>query len=131
MLEILRFSTLIVENCCFNRHLYASIDRLNKLLKLDDTDIVLSVLSLLAAFVTKIQLRVHAHSQPIPPSLNTTLFYLAKGWGGKQDGLGLLYCCQQEDVGAKVTQISFAFLSFFAHTNHNKISARNREYVTL
>jgi len=113
VLTILRFSLMILENCV-NRQVYASVEHLTRLLKLDDTEIVLAVLSLIAAYVTKVQLRMASH-QPIPPSLNTQLFYLAKGWGGKQDGLGLHFCTRQDDVSSKLAVGSTLHFEFYVN----------------
>jgi hypothetical protein len=85
----------------FNRYLYGSAEHLGDLLRIDDPEIVLATLTLLSILVKKTRSRVttRIHGDPI---LNAQLFYLTKGWGGKQDGLGLLYCVQDRDITSKV-----------------------------
>jgi len=96
----LRVTSLILENS-FNRYLYGSAEHLGDLLRIDDPEIVLATLTLLSILVKKTRSRVttRIHGDPI---LNAQLFYLTKGWGGKQDGLGLLYCVQERDITPKV-----------------------------
>lgn len=100
VLQILRVTCLILENS-FNRYLYGSAEYLGDLLRIDDVELVLASLTLLSTLVKKTRSRVttRIHGDPV---LNAQLFYLTKGWGGKQDGLGLLYCVQDKDVTPKV-----------------------------
>ncbi len=102
VLHILLFTRTILENC-YNRCLYSSVEHLGKLLKLDDTEIVLATLAVLVSLVKKTRSRVTSHRIHGDPVLNSHLFYLTKGWGGKQDGLGLLYCVQDSDVSSNVS----------------------------
>jgi len=106
LLQVLRFSLLILENC-LNRQLYSSVEHLSKLIQSDDTEVVLAALNLLAVYVPNI------HQQTMPSDLNTQLFCLAKGWGGKQDGLGLIYCVRQEDVSNKLAVGSTLHFEFY------------------
>lgn len=119
MLQVLRVTCLILENA-FNRFLYGSAEHLGDLLRIDDVEIVLATLRLLSILVKKTRSRVttRIHGDPV---LNAQLFYLTKGWGGKQDGLGLLYCVQDKDVTPKVRApqaIFFPPVPFFRFFNY-------------
>eukprot|EP01087_Luapelamoeba_hula_P018001 TRINITY_DN5737_c0_g1_i6.p1 TRINITY_DN5737_c0_g1~~TRINITY_DN5737_c0_g1_i6.p1 ORF type:complete len:3934 (-),score=815.66 TRINITY_DN5737_c0_g1_i6:63-11864(-) len=124
VLHILLFSQLIVQNT-HNRHQYASLDRLTWLLTVDDTEIVMAVLVLLSVYVSRSQfiLQQHAH-------LGSQLFQLAKGWGGKQDGLGLLHCAQASDVSAQTasgTTLHFEFYVSKEEAAEQSKAAQNSE----
>ncbi|XP_057852533.2 E3 ubiquitin-protein ligase UPL1 isoform X1 [Cryptomeria japonica] len=88
ILQILRVSRTILENCT-NKHFYCSYEQhLSSLLASSDADVVIASLQTLAAFVKK-----PVGKCPIrDTSLNAKLFALSQGWGGKEEGLGLLAC---------------------------------------
>ncbi|KAG6756300.1 hypothetical protein POTOM_039727 [Populus tomentosa] len=93
LLQILRVIRIILENCT-NKHLYSSYElgcgfrtqHLSNLLASTDADIVEACLQTLAAFLNKTLGRYSIRDL----SLNTKLFSLAQGWGGKDEGLGLV-----------------------------------------
>ncbi|XP_034896846.1 E3 ubiquitin-protein ligase UPL1 isoform X1 [Populus alba] len=86
LLQILRVIRIILENCT-NKHLYSSYEQhLSNLLASTDADIVEACLQTLAAFLNKTLGRYSIRDL----SLNTKLFSLAQGWGGKDEGLGLV-----------------------------------------
>eukprot|EP00252_Welwitschia_mirabilis_P007759 TRINITY_DN1943_c0_g1_i1.p1 TRINITY_DN1943_c0_g1~~TRINITY_DN1943_c0_g1_i1.p1 ORF type:complete len:3671 (+),score=717.88 TRINITY_DN1943_c0_g1_i1:355-11367(+) len=87
VLQIIRVSRIILENCT-NKYMYTSYDHLSILLASSDTDVVLSSLSTLAAFVKKPMAKCLFRDG----TLNARLFALSQGWGGKEDGVGLLAC---------------------------------------
>ncbi|XP_011044918.1 PREDICTED: E3 ubiquitin-protein ligase UPL1-like isoform X2 [Populus euphratica] len=85
LLQILRVIRIILENCT-NKHFYSSYEHLSNLLASTDADIVEASLQTLAAFLNKTLGRYSIKDL----SLNTKLFSLAQGWGGKDEGLGLV-----------------------------------------
>ncbi|KAI5571218.1 hypothetical protein BDE02_11G079400 [Populus trichocarpa] len=86
VLQILRVIRIILENCT-NKHFYSSYEQhLSNLLASTDADIVEACLQTLAAFLNKTLGRYSIRDL----SLNTKLFSLAQGWGGKDEGLGLV-----------------------------------------
>ncbi|KAL6600606.1 hypothetical protein ACP70R_045406 [Stipagrostis hirtigluma subsp. patula] len=88
VLQILRVSRTILENCT-NRHFYSFFEQhLSVLLASTDADIVEASLQTLMAFVNKSVGKSSIRST----SLTSKLFALSQGWGGKEGGLGLIAC---------------------------------------
>ncbi|XP_011038806.1 PREDICTED: E3 ubiquitin-protein ligase UPL1 isoform X3 [Populus euphratica] len=86
LLQILRVIRIILENCT-NKHFYSSYEQhLSNLLASTDADVLEACLQTLAAFLKKTLGRYSIRDT----SLNTKLFSLAQGWGGKDEGLGLI-----------------------------------------
>ncbi|XWS11367.1 hypothetical protein CRYUN_Cryun38cG0078100 [Craigia yunnanensis] len=91
VLQILRVIRIILENCT-NKHFYSSYERhLSSLLASTDADVVEACLQTLAAFLKKTIGKYSIRDA----SLNSKLFALAQGWGGKEEGLGLIACAVQ------------------------------------
>ncbi|XP_022932377.1 E3 ubiquitin-protein ligase UPL1 isoform X1 [Cucurbita moschata] len=91
VLQILRVIRIILENCT-NKQFYSSYEQhLSCLLASTDADIVEACLQTLAAFLKK---SIGKHTIR-DASLNSKLFSLAQGWGGKEEGLGLIACALQ------------------------------------
>ncbi|KAG2642289.1 hypothetical protein PVAP13_2KG198574 [Panicum virgatum] len=88
VLQILRVSRIILENCT-NRHFYGFFEQhLSALLASTDADIVEASLQTLMEFVNKSVGKSLIRS----PSLTSKLFAFSQGWGGKEGGLGLIAC---------------------------------------
>ncbi|EPS70177.1 hypothetical protein M569_04584 [Genlisea aurea] len=91
VLQILRVIRIILENCT-NKHFYSSYENhLSSLLASTDASIVEACLQTLAAFLKKSIGKYVIRDA----SLNSRLFALAQGWGGKEEGLGLISCAMQ------------------------------------
>ncbi|XP_044474315.1 E3 ubiquitin-protein ligase UPL1-like isoform X2 [Mangifera indica] len=90
VLQILRVIRIILENCT-NKHFYSSYEHLSSLLASTDADVVEACLQTLAAFLKKTIGKYSIRDA----SLNSRLFALAQGWGGKEEGLGLIACAVQ------------------------------------
>ncbi|TXG67972.1 hypothetical protein EZV62_009247 [Acer yangbiense] len=91
VLQILRVIRIILENCT-NKHFYSSYEQhLSSLLASTDADVVEACLETLAAFLKKTIGKYSIRDA----SLNSKLFALAQGWGGKEEGLGLISCAVQ------------------------------------
>ncbi|KAL5803856.1 hypothetical protein ACOSQ3_030656 [Xanthoceras sorbifolium] len=91
ILQILRVIRIILENCT-NKHFYSSYEQhLSSLLASTDADVVEACLQTLAAFLKKTIGKYSIRDA----SLNSKLFALAQGWGGKEEGLGLIACAVQ------------------------------------
>lgn len=92
VLQILRVIRIILENCT-NKHFYSSYEQhLSALLASTDPDVVEACLQTLAAFLKKTIGKYTIRDS----SLNSKLFALAQGWGGKEEGLGLIECAVQD-----------------------------------
>ncbi|XP_006474874.1 E3 ubiquitin-protein ligase UPL1 isoform X2 [Citrus sinensis] len=91
VLQILRVIRIILENCT-NKHFYSSYEHLSALLASTDPDVVEACLQTLAAFLKKTIGKYTIRDS----SLNSKLFALAQGWGGKEEGLGLIECAVQD-----------------------------------
>ncbi|KAE8704296.1 E3 ubiquitin-protein ligase UPL2 [Hibiscus syriacus] len=87
VLQILRVIRIVLENCT-NKHFYSSYEHLSSLLASTDADVVEACLQTLAAFLKKTIGKYSVRDA----SLNSKLFALAQGWGGKEEGLGLIAC---------------------------------------
>ncbi|XP_058209928.1 E3 ubiquitin-protein ligase UPL1-like isoform X2 [Rhododendron vialii] len=88
VLQILRVIRIILENCT-NKHLYSSYEHhLSSLLASTDADVVEACLQTLASFLKKTIGKYIIRDA----SLNSKLFAFAQGWGGKDEGLGLVTC---------------------------------------
>ncbi|KAL1556169.1 E3 ubiquitin-protein ligase upl1 [Salvia divinorum] len=91
VLQILRVIRVILENCT-NKHFYSSYEHhLSSLLASTDADVVEACLQTLAAFLKKSIGKYIIRDV----SLNSRLFSFAQGWGGKEEGLGLIPCALQ------------------------------------
>ncbi|KAM1806044.1 hypothetical protein ACFX11_029236 [Malus domestica] len=91
VLQVLRVIRIILENCT-NKHFYSSYEQhLSSLLACTDADVVEGCLQTLAAFVKKTVGKYSIRDA----ALNSKLFALAQGWGGKEEGLGLIACAVQ------------------------------------
>ncbi|KAJ4829060.1 E3 ubiquitin- protein ligase upl1 [Turnera subulata] len=90
VLQILRVIRVILENCT-NKHFYSSYEHLSCLLASTDADVIEACLQTLAALLKKTIGKYYIRDT----SLNGRLFSLAQGWGGKEEGLGLIACAVQ------------------------------------
>ncbi|XP_023632661.1 E3 ubiquitin-protein ligase UPL1 [Capsella rubella] len=91
VLQVLRVIRVVVENCT-NKHFYSSYEQhLSLLLASTDPDVVEACLQTLAAFLKR-QIGKYSIRDA---SLNSKLFSLAQGWGGKEEGLGLMSCATE------------------------------------
>ncbi|KAK8527091.1 hypothetical protein V6N13_084961 [Hibiscus sabdariffa] len=88
VLQILRVIRIVLENCT-NKHFYSSYEQhLSSLLASTDADVVEACLQTLAAFLKKTIGKYSVRDA----SMSSKLFALAQGWGGKEEGLGLIGC---------------------------------------
>ncbi|CAL0306067.1 unnamed protein product [Lupinus luteus] len=86
VLQILRVIRIILDNCT-NKHFYSSFEQhLSALLASTDPDVVEASLDTLATFLKRTVGKYSIRDT----SLNSKLFALAQGWGGKEEGLGLI-----------------------------------------
>ncbi|XP_077221899.1 LOW protein: E3 ubiquitin ligase-like protein isoform X2 [Tasmannia lanceolata] len=90
VLQILRVIRIILENCT-NKHFYSSYEHLSSLLASTDADVVEASLQTLAAFFKKTIGKCSIRDA----SLSSKLFSFSQGWGGKEEGLGLIACSVQ------------------------------------
>eukprot|EP00850_Spirogloea_muscicola_P022377 SM000291S10855 [mRNA] locus=s291:47169:64581:+ [translate_table: standard] len=103
VLQILRVTRLILENCV-NKHLYNSCEHMSLLLASTDVRIVLGALGVLAAFVRKPFHPSRSLRWSGEPGINARLFCLSQGWGGKDEGVGLVACSVEGACSAEVQQ---------------------------
>ncbi|KAK4341923.1 hypothetical protein RND71_037739 [Anisodus tanguticus] len=101
VLQVLRVIRIILENCT-NKHFYSSYEHhLSALLASTDADVVEACLQTLAAFLKKTIGKYVIRDA----SLNSMLFALAQGWGGKEEGLGLIACALQDSSHASANEL--------------------------
>ncbi|GKA11786.1 E3 ubiquitin protein ligase UPL1-like protein [Tanacetum coccineum] len=87
VLQILRVVRIILENCT-NKHFYSSYEHhLSSLLASTDVDVVEACLQTLTTFLKSVGKHVIKDA-----SLSSKLFAFAQGWGGKEEGNGLVAC---------------------------------------
>ncbi|KAK9156355.1 hypothetical protein Sjap_003835 [Stephania japonica] len=88
VLQILRVIRIVLENCT-NKHFYSSYEQhLSSLLASTDADVVEASLQTLAAFLKKVTGKCSIRDTSLIPKL----FSFSQGWGGKEEGLGLISC---------------------------------------
>ncbi|KAI3703086.1 hypothetical protein L6452_28841 [Arctium lappa] len=99
VLQILRVVRIILDNCT-NKHFCSSYEHhLSSLLASTDADVVEACLQVLSSFLRK-SIGKHIIRDA---SLSSKLFAFAQGWGGKDEGIGLV-ACAVEDVSDPVPQ---------------------------
>lgn len=98
VLQILRVVRIILENCTI-KHLKSYYEvfvskqhHFSSLLASTDADVVEACLQTLAAFLKKTIGKYSIRDA----SLNSKLFAFAQGWGGKEEGLGLVSCAVED-----------------------------------
>lgn len=113
VLQILRVTRIILENCS-NKHLYSSYDQhLSSLLASTDADVVEASLQTLAAFLKKPVGKCSIRDA----SLTSKLFAISQGWGSKDEGLGLIACSLNNGCDSVAYEIgSTLHFEFYAVT---------------
>ncbi|KAK1417994.1 hypothetical protein QVD17_27130 [Tagetes erecta] len=112
VLQILRVVRIILDNCT-NKHFYSSYEHhLSSLLASTDADVVEACLQTLSSFLRK-SIGKHIIRDT---SLNSKLFAFAQGWGGKDEGLGLV-ACALENVSDPVANELGSTLHFEFYEN--------------
>ncbi|XP_047340664.1 E3 ubiquitin-protein ligase UPL1-like [Impatiens glandulifera] len=111
ILQILRVTRTILENCT-NKHFCSSFENhLSSLLASIDADVVEACLQTLAAFVKKTMGKYIIRDS----SLNSKLFAFAQGWGGKEEGLGLIACAVEDITNQNANELgSTLHFEFYA-----------------
>ncbi|KAH0920548.1 hypothetical protein HID58_020566 [Brassica napus] len=108
LLQILRVIRVVLDNCT-NIHFFTSYEQhLSLLLASTDTDVVEACLQTLASFFKR-QNDIYFIRDA---SLNSKLFSLAQGWGGKEEGLGLTSCATTENTCDLVSHLLGSTLHF-------------------
>eukprot|EP00250_Pteridium_aquilinum_P016180 c22986_g1_i1 orf=330-11435(+) len=105
VLQILRVTRIILENC-INKHCYSSYEHLSSLLASVDTEVVISSLQTLAAFVKKPVQSNRAVRWHGDHTLNSRLFSLSQGWGVKEEGLGLVVCAVEDGCDQNALRVA-------------------------
>ncbi|KAL8209796.1 hypothetical protein R6Q57_006528 [Mikania cordata] len=112
ILQILRVVRIILDNCT-NKHFYSSYEHhLSSLLASTNADVVEACLQALSSFLRK-STGKHIIRDA---SLNSKLFAFAQGWGGKDEGLGLV-ACALEDVSDPIADDLGSTLHFEFYDN--------------
>ncbi|KAI3703777.1 hypothetical protein L1987_73972 [Smallanthus sonchifolius] len=112
VLQILRVVRIILDSCT-NKHFYSSYEHhLSSLLASTDADVVEACLQTLSSFLRK-SIGKHIIRDA---SLNSKLFAFAQGWGGKDEGLGLV-ACALENVSDPVADELGSTLHFEFYEN--------------
>ncbi|KAJ0230389.1 HECT domain-containing protein [Hirschfeldia incana] len=91
LLQILRVIRLVLDNCTYKIFCSSYKQHLSLLLASTDADVLEACLQTLAAFLK----RQNGNYFIRDASLNSKLFSLAQGWGGKEEGLGLTSCATE------------------------------------
>ncbi|KAH7660208.1 E3 ubiquitin-protein ligase HUWE1 protein [Dioscorea alata] len=101
VLQILRVTRIILENCT-NKHFHSSYEQhLLSLLASTDADIVEASLQTLTAFLKK----TVGKSCLRDSSLTSKLFTFSQGWGNKEEGLGLIACSVENGCDPAAAEI--------------------------
>ncbi|XP_076930173.1 E3 ubiquitin-protein ligase UPL1-like, partial [Bidens hawaiensis] len=112
VLLILSVVRIILDNCT-NKHFYSSYEHhLSFLLASTHADVVEACLKTLSSFLRKSTVRHIIRDK----NLSSKLFAFAQGWGGKDEGLGLV-ACALENVSDPVSQELGSTLHFEFYDN--------------
>jgi hypothetical protein len=110
MVKIFFWSQILLHFMCF-------LTCLSTLLASSDADVVIASLQTLAAFVKKPVGKCSIRDT----SLNAKLFSLSQGWGGKEEGLGLLACSTENGTDPVAYQLGSALhFEFYANESVQK-----------
>ncbi|XVF70904.1 hypothetical protein PTKIN_Ptkin11bG0199900 [Pterospermum kingtungense] len=127
VLQILRVIRTVLENCT-NKHFYSSYEQhLSSLLASTDADVVEACLQTLAAFLKKTIGKYSIRDA----SLNSKLFALAQGWGGKEEGLGLIACAVQNVCDAVAYDLGCTLHFEFYASNENSASEQSAQGLRI
>ncbi|XP_065003917.1 E3 ubiquitin-protein ligase UPL1 isoform X2 [Musa acuminata AAA Group] len=124
VLHILRVMRVILDNCT-NKHFYSSFEHLSLLLASTDADIVEATLQTLAAFLKKTVGKCYIRDA----SLRLKLFALSQGWGGKEDGLGLVACSLPNGCDSVAYDIGSTLHFEFYSVGESSKNSHTTEYV--
>uniref|UniRef100_A0A7I4AEX4 HECT-type E3 ubiquitin transferase n=1 Tax=Physcomitrium patens TaxID=3218 RepID=A0A7I4AEX4_PHYPA len=117
VLQVLRVTRIILENCV-NKYLYNSNEHVSLLFASTDPDIVIAALQTLAASVKKPVQSNRTLRWQGDATLNACLFSLSQGWGGKEEGLGLLACAMDNGCDANACKLgSTVHFEFYAESD--------------
>ncbi|KZV53708.1 hypothetical protein F511_38118 [Dorcoceras hygrometricum] len=126
VLHILRVIRIILENCT-NKHLYSSYEHhLSSLLSSTDPDVVEASLQTLAAFLKKSNAKYILRDA----SLRSRLFALAQGWGGKEEGLGLISCALQNGLDPIAFELGCSLHFQFYAASESANESTSSEHIT-
>ncbi|KAH6778608.1 LOW protein: E3 ubiquitin ligase-like protein [Perilla frutescens var. frutescens] len=126
VLQILRVIRVILENCT-NKHFYSSYEHhLSSLLASTDADVVEACLQTLAAFLKKSIGKYIIRDA----SLNSRLFSFAQGWGGKEEGLGLIPCALQNISDPIALELGSTLHFEFYSVNEASVEPTSTEHPT-
>nr|XP_010929052.1 E3 ubiquitin-protein ligase UPL1 isoform X2 [Elaeis guineensis] len=118
VLQILRVTRIIVEKCT-NKHFYSSFEHLSSLLASTDADVVEASLQTLTAFLKKTVGKCSIRDA----SLTSKLFAFSQGWGGREEGIGLIACSLQNGCDSIASEIgSTLHFEFYAVHDTSKES---------
>ncbi|XP_038984362.1 E3 ubiquitin-protein ligase UPL1-like [Phoenix dactylifera] len=120
VLQILRVTRIIVEKCT-NKHLYSSFEQhLSSLLASTDADVVEASLQTLTAFLKKTVGKCSIRDT----SLTSKLFAFSQGWGGREEGIGLIACSIQNGCDPIASEIG-STLHFEFYSVHDTSKESN------
>ncbi|XP_065862675.1 E3 ubiquitin-protein ligase UPL1-like isoform X2 [Euphorbia lathyris] len=127
VLQILHVIRTILENCT-NKHFYSSYEHLAFLLSSPDADILEACLQTLAAFLKKTIGKYSIRDS----GLNAKLFSLAQGWGGKEEGLGLIACTVENGCDPVAYELGCTLhFEFYALDESSESHVKEKSYQGL
>eukprot|EP00899_Mesostigma_viride_P004970 jgi/Mesvir1/14474/Mv05181-RA.1 len=114
ILEVLRVSTALLDKVA-NKHVYNSAEHLDLLLRSADVDIVTAALRTLTSCGRRVTPSTRGVRWQCEVSLVADLLVLATGWGGKEEGLGMLACTSDEVLTPRAAAVgSSLHFEFYA-----------------
>ncbi|CAA3019978.1 E3 ubiquitin- ligase UPL1-like [Olea europaea subsp. europaea] len=126
VLQILRVIRIILENCT-NKHFYSSYEHhLSSLLASTDVDVVEACLQTLAAFFKKTIGKYIIRDS----FLNSRLLAFAQGWGGKEEGLGLISCAIPNGIDPIAHQLACTLHFEFYAVDESLSDPNSTEHFT-
>eukprot|EP01113_Clastostelium_recurvatum_P048440 TRINITY_DN881_c0_g1_i1.p1 TRINITY_DN881_c0_g1~~TRINITY_DN881_c0_g1_i1.p1 ORF type:complete len:3939 (-),score=1134.74 TRINITY_DN881_c0_g1_i1:193-12009(-) len=132
LLQVLRFTIMLIENNA-GHSLYNSVDHLLNLTSTEDTEVLVEVLRVLSTLLsrpagswssmdTQGLRRIHNDE-----TLHARLSTLARGWGGRLEGVGMHFC--SHDVPAEELPQAATTLHFEFHQKEEGQSNEGRHVI--
>ncbi|OVA20116.1 Ubiquitin-associated domain/translation elongation factor EF-Ts [Macleaya cordata] len=126
VLRVLRVIRIILENCT-NKHFYSSYEQhLSSLLASTDADVVEASLQTLVAFLKKTIGKCSIRDA----SLGSKLFAFSQGWGGKDEGLGIVACSLENGCDPVAYELGCTLhFEFYAASDSSKEATTTNQLI--
>lgn len=117
--HILRLTQRLIRNASHDtRNIYNSVEHILALLSDDNSAILLLTLEILNMLLQRPQ-KFRPSRVPLTIELSTRLLDLVVGWGGRENGLGMLECCSSNNLQALSSDGATLYYTYQKSTTSN------------